>query len=127
MELTVTIHESGPVLQGRGPEIVRRWQDTLLDDVAAAGTSMVKENLNAVLRHQTGHYVSQVHPARDGANRKVTDGGVIYGPWLEGTGSRNRTTRFKGYATFRRTVQALQARADQMADGRKAELVRELS
>jgi hypothetical protein len=45
----------------------------------------------------------------------VTDSGVIYGPWLEGTGSRNRTTRFKGYATFRKAAQELDRRAFRIA------------
>ena len=31
----------------------------------------------------------------------VTSGNAMYGPWLEGTGSRNATTRFKGYHGYR--------------------------
>ena len=31
----------------------------------------------------------------------VSDNGVVYGAWLEGTSSRNDTTRFKGYRSFR--------------------------
>jgi hypothetical protein len=46
----------------------------------------------------------------------VQDGGVIYGPWLEGVGSRNRTTRFKGYFTFRRTTAQLNVRATPIAE-----------
>jgi len=46
---------------------------------------------------------------RDGAHWKISDNGVIYGPWLEGVGSRNATTRFKGYANYRRNVQQIQA------------------
>jgi hypothetical protein len=42
---------------------------------------------------------------------------VIYGPWLEGVGSRNRTTRFKGYFTFRRTAQQLKSRSTAVANG----------
>jgi hypothetical protein len=35
----------------------------------------------------------------------VNDRGIVYGPWLEGVGSRNfPKTRFKGYASFRRAV-----------------------
>jgi len=34
---------------------------------------------------------------------KIHDSGVVYGPWLEGTSARNQTTRFKGYAQFRKT------------------------
>lgn len=38
----------------------------------------------------------------------ATDSGIIYGHWLEGTGSRNRTTRFKGYFMWRKTYQSMQ-------------------
>jgi hypothetical protein len=42
---------------------------------------------------------------------------VIYGPWLEGTGSRNATTRFKGYASFRRAAQVTRSRVRHIAGG----------
>lgn len=73
---------------------------------------MVQENLHGVIRHPTGYYESQVHAE----NTTITDGGVIYGPWLEGVGSRNRTTRFKGYFTFRRTTQSIRAKAGEIAE-----------
>ena len=38
----------------------------------------------------------------------ISDGGVTYGSWLEGTSSRNNTTQFKGYALFRKTSTWLQ-------------------
>jgi len=41
----------------------------------------------------------------------ITDGGVVYGPWLEGISSRNMTTRFKGYMTFRKTSQELEKKS----------------
>jgi len=34
---------------------------------------------------------------------QLDDDGVVYGPWLEGTSQRNRTSRFKGYAIWRRS------------------------
>jgi hypothetical protein len=38
---------------------------------------------------------------------RIDDGGVEYGPWLEGTDSRNQSTRFKGYHMFRKTATQL--------------------
>lgn len=56
----------------------------------------------------TGNYRRNVRPVwKDQLSALITDGGVIYGPWLEGTSSRNETTRFKGYASFRKTVEWL--------------------
>jgi len=56
----------------------------------------------------TGHYRRNVHGKVTNLHGRIDDGGVVYGPWLEGVGTRNQTTRFKGYASFRRTAQYLQ-------------------
>jgi hypothetical protein len=42
-----------------------------------------------VLQHPTGYYQSKITVERAGTGYRVTDQGVVYGPWLEGTGSRN--------------------------------------
>src|SRR3546814_20243239 len=50
---------------------------------------------------------------------EVWDGGMAgprYGPWLEGVGSRNNTTRFKGYHAFRKAADALDRRIEDMGD-----------
>jgi hypothetical protein len=67
----------------------------------------------------TGHYRRNVSGSVSTRSLKgtITDGGVIYGPWLEGTSSRNRTSRFPGYASFRRTSQWLQERVGKEAKG----------
>jgi hypothetical protein len=46
----------------------------------------------------------------------VTTDNATYGPWLEGTGSRNETTRFKGYHGFRQAGQELDRQAKEIAD-----------
>lgn len=46
----------------------------------------------------------------------VTNETAVYGPWLEGTGSRNQTTRFKGYWGFRRAAQQLETKAEVIAE-----------
>src|SRR5688572_30770062 len=43
---------------------------------------------------------------------RVHDRDIVYGPWLEGTSERNRTTRFRGYAAFRKGMQRVNARLD---------------
>lgn len=50
------------------------------------------------------------------AETVVTTDLATYGPWLEGTGSRNETTRFKGYHGFRRAGQELDRIAGRTAD-----------
>lgn len=80
--------------------------------VASRALAEVQSNLNVSIRRPTPYYETQVwvHPIP--AGHQVDDRGVIYGPWLEGTGSRNRTTRFKGYASFRRALQSIERRVD---------------
>lgn len=48
---------------------------------------------------------------------------VIYGSWLEGTSSRNQTTRFKGYHLFRRATQEVGRRLPQILDPEERDLV----
>ena len=44
----------------------------------------------------------------------VHDSGIVYGPWLEGVSSRNLTTKFKGYHTFRKVAQQIERKAPQL-------------
>jgi hypothetical protein len=47
----------------------------------------------------------------------IVDGDVVYGPWLEGVGSRNSpVTRFAGYHTFRKAGQKLNGEAGVIAN-----------
>lgn len=74
--------------------------------VAAQASAEVHHNLDTSIRHPTPYYETQINVrVVSQTQRIVNDRGVIYGHWLEGTGSRNRTTRFKGYFSFRRATQ----------------------
>lgn len=106
----------GPIFDGRAEVALLEMCDKIDDEVARAGKAEVLATLGSVLRHPTGYYESQITTTGNGNSTDITDGGVIYGPWLEGVGSRNRTTRFKGYATFRRVAQQLDAQAGPIAE-----------
>lgn len=56
---------------------------------------------------KTGNYWRHIHQTVQGPMAQIDDSAVIYGPWLEGVSSRNTSTRFKGYSTFRRAAQWL--------------------
>lgn len=110
------VKTKGPIFDGRVDSIRARALDESLAEVAAEGRTMVQASLGTTLRHPTGYYSSHIRAERVSATRhEVTDDRVIYGPWLEGTGSRNRTTRFKGYFTFRKTRAALKRRSTGIA------------
>lgn len=110
------INKSGPLFDGVAQQELDNFFRQAKVDIAQEGVNLVHQELSHVLRHPTGYYESQVRTDITAHDPAVTDGGVIYGPWLEGTGSRNRTTRFKGYFTFRRVSQALQQKSGAIAE-----------
>lgn len=85
-------------------------------EVGQQALADVHGNLNAFIRHPTPYYETQVALGRSGAFAVVGDHGVIYGPWLEGTSKRNATTRFKGYASFRKATQSTNAKVPQLVE-----------
>jgi hypothetical protein len=71
----------------------------------------VKDAKKRGSKPSTGNYRRNVGKTKrmiSDYNAFITDGGVIYGPWLEGTSTRNQSTRFEGYGTFRKTAQHIQ-------------------
>lgn len=105
MYTTVDLH--GPVFDGRAHELVHQGMHDILDAVAEKGVDLIEAWLGTHLQHTTGFYPAHIHWNRQVDSRIIEDGGIIFGPWLEGTGSRNQTTRFKGYWTWRVTTQTL--------------------
>ena len=111
----VTVRTSGPVFNGAAIRAVRDYQQAAEKAVAQEGAKRVRVRLKKVLRHPTGYYMGHVLAEKVGSLWEVNDDGIVYGPWLEGTGSRNRTTRFKGYATFRVVKSLLDVQSAQIA------------
>jgi hypothetical protein len=101
----VRVTVSGPVYGDPG---LRGEIGALVEDiqyrVAAAALERVQYNLDRSIQHPTPYYETQIMMQRIDPDTVVHDRGIVYGPWLEGTSSRNHTTRFKGYASFRRAV-----------------------
>lgn len=110
------VRVSGPVFDGRAAAAVEAYLDDAKYQVAAQGSSDVHRNLDASIRHPTPYYETQIQTERQGNDVVVNDRGIIYGPWLEGVGSRNATTRFKGYFSFRRATQQLRGEAPGIAE-----------
>lgn len=85
----------------RARDAIRDICDEADDKVAERVHTEVHALMTEYFREPTGYYQSRVVIDRTGPTAVVHDSGVIYGPWLAGTGSRNRTTRFKGYPHWR--------------------------
>lgn len=107
---------SGPLFDGGAEKAVEDFRRAAEEEIGKEGVTMIQTQLDRVLRHPTGYYRSRITTERAGDRVQVTDGGVVYGPWLEGVGSRNKSTRFKGYRTFRLVAQQLQKKVGPIAE-----------
>lgn len=107
----------GALFDGSAPMLLRRYADDVEREVAEYGLNLVHFHLAANLKHPTGYYQSHVQIRYEGGDPNISDGGVVYGPWLEGVGSRNSpVTRFKGYRVFRTVGQIVDRDAGRIAD-----------
>lgn len=115
-QIRVNATRTGPFRDGRFQRAASQYSDALQYAVAEHGEKLVKARLNQVLKTQTPYYRTRITVERGRGGYMVTDQGVIYGPWLEGTGSRNApVTRFRGYATFRRVKPIVDRDANRIA------------
>lgn len=106
----------GPLFDGTADRVLAAYCDDVERAIADEGVNMVRQTIAAHARHRTGNYEAHVHTDRAAGDQVVNDGGIVYGPWLEGTSHRNTTTRFKGYHAFRLTGQRLSERAVGIAE-----------
>lgn len=107
---TVTVRLTGPMFNGQAQQAAAQMMAEAADEVARIGEADVQVKLRSVLRNPTGRYQGSIVVERQANDRVIYGDRLVYGPWLEGVGSRNKTTRFKGYATFRLVAQTLQGK-----------------
>lgn len=116
----------GPIVEGhlaRGmPAVVAEIEH----DIGDYAVHHIQQRLDQVLVNPTGRYRSSIHTVITGNGLLVEDG-TVYGAWLEGVGTRNRSSRFKGYRTFRIVAQDVRREAPEIARRLLAEAIRRLS
>lgn len=82
-------------------------------------TELTEEELRVAFgrkfKHPTGHFESQMQMTVVSDRQRVILDPVVYGPWLEGTSRRNRSTRFKGYKIWRLTRQKMRRLGTEIA------------
>jgi len=110
-----SVTATGPLYDKRGVKFTNAGTEAVEVAVAEATENEIENRLGNVLRNPTGFYESRIQSDRVRLGSEVSDSGVIYGPWLEGTSSRNRTSRFKGYSVFRKATQTMQAKSAKIA------------
>lgn len=107
--------ETGPLFDGRAEQVIGRYLDETKREIAEEAQRLVLFRLSNVLQNPTHYYESQIQINNQVDDYVVTDGSVVYGPWLEGVGSRNAATRFKGYFTFRLAKQDVERKIPEIA------------
>ena len=117
MTLSINTSASGPAFDGRDAAAIARSCRQIEEKTAKFGAAIIRARQDRTFKVQTPYYRLTVAARPDGAHMKISDTGCIYGPWLEGIGSRNRTTRFKGYFIWRKSVAEVQRHMHNLAEG----------
>lgn len=108
---------TGPLFDGRAIRAADGLSVGIEDRAGQLIVNDVKAVLDVSVQNPTGNYERHIRTERQQNDLSVNDSGIIYGPWLEGISSRNVSTRFKGYAAFRKAFQSSQAKVMPIADG----------
>jgi hypothetical protein len=110
------VNLSGPLFSGVVEADLEVAFAAAQQEVAAVAEAQWQANMTGSFQHpsEPPRYQSKVNVLKRGSDLVVNDGypgsGLLYGPWLEGVGSRNATTRFKGYFALRRAAQMVAAK-----------------
>lgn len=126
--MSTTVKKTGPLfVDGQVEQVMDDFATDAEKAIGDYALAVVGDELRANIQHSTGRYISHVSVETLQDDVLITDGGVVYGPWLEGTSTRNKTTRFKGYASFRRATKRIQDRAAEIAERVLPQHIRRLS
>jgi hypothetical protein len=105
INIRTTSGTTGPFFNGQLAHALHMVIDEAEQEIATEGADHLRGDLGAPpFKHPTGWYKSHITPKKLGAFWVIQDSGVVYGPWLAGTSSRNARSRFKGYKHWRRAI-----------------------
>lgn len=113
MKATLDVDARGGIFGDAG-RIVTSELDPMDRRVGDQAVDLIRLRLDKVLVNPSGHYRSRIDfTIRQDHLVEIGDSGVVYGPWLEGGG---KGTRFRGYSTFRKSIQDVEVVAQREAD-----------
>lgn len=96
---------TGPLFNGQMSHALAMAVHEAEEEIATIGAEHLRGDLGAPpFKNPTGWYKSHITPKLMGPFWVIQDSGVVYGEWLAGTSSRNRSSRFKGYQHWRRAI-----------------------
>ncbi|CAL9351800.1 hypothetical protein SUDANB1_00475 [Streptomyces sp. enrichment culture] len=116
--MSVDITFEGPLFDGRAARAMDEACDDARQDISSYAEERVLVGTSGSFKTRTPYYETRIETTNVSSEVDlVHDNGVIYGPWLEGVGSRNYpATRFKGYGHWRLAKQAVVRRSPDIAD-----------
>ena len=116
----IRVIQSGPIFNGDFERAVDDFTDEAVWAITKVGRGDLGIHFIKNFKHPAGYYESQVEAVRGALHTfrsHIHDNDVVYGPWLNGTGSRNYpVTRFRGYP-WSVVAAALQQKAVPIAEG----------
>lgn len=125
--MSTTVIKRGPLFDGRAAAAMRQYIPAMVEEVGQAAEDLVREG-TGVFKNPTGTYESSITWDRSSSSYgMVTDRNSVYGPWLEGVGSRNATSRFKGYHLWRKGYQQAERVADRIAERLMGRYIRRMN
>lgn len=117
ISFSTTVKVSGPLLERDPRPLVEAELDKEIREATEEGARLVQEQLRPGHGVRTGEYRGSIHGQISSSRHgEIFDGNAAIGAWLEGVGSRNDRTRFKGYHHFRLAGQEIQKRAARRAE-----------
>jgi hypothetical protein len=114
--LSMHSSEKGPLTNGQAVRAALDYEQDVPRVIAREGARLWASWLKRFIKNPTPYYWNQIRAMPGGGGWIVTDNNVVYGPWLEGEGSRNRPRPgFPGYGARRKATQQLDGRAGTIA------------
>lgn len=117
IRLSFRTSRNGPLFNGQAGRAADDFAEDWEEETAEFALSVVRGIYHSSFQNPSGYYEAHVRISNQSGDPVLNDGGKIkYGPWLEGVGSRNATTRFKGYHAFRDAARAAEVRAQRIGE-----------
>jgi hypothetical protein len=110
------VDRDGPLWDGRAHAAAQEYTDEVEQTIAEVGVHKVRAHFARFVQNPTPYYELNIRADRAFDGWEVHDQGIVYGPWLAGVGSRNRTSRFKGYPHWQLGTADLRADAQGIAE-----------
>lgn len=112
IEIRFKSRVSGDISSGRMEKDVIAYEHDVASELADFAQDAWVDNLQGSIRHPTPYYWTRIDTRElTPTLYEVHDHDIVYGPWLEGTGSRNApATIFPGYWSLARAKETVRRR-----------------